>query len=110
MPERKLLAVKDFEAVFKEEKDLIFDAAEQRIQRPGNHERQKSAYSGKKANTLKSVLISTKSKAIKYPGHCCFGKGHDFSLLKKEFPPELSWFENLVVVKVKVIGSNYIFE
>jgi len=48
MPERKLLTVKDFEELFKEETNLIFDATEQRIQRPGNPEKQKEIYSGKK--------------------------------------------------------------
>ncbi len=48
MPKRKLLSIKDFEDFFKEEKDLIFDATEQRIQRPGNNEQQKETYSGKK--------------------------------------------------------------
>jgi hypothetical protein len=38
MPKRKLLTVKDFEDFFKQEKDLIFDATEQRIQRPSNYE------------------------------------------------------------------------
>lgn len=48
MPERKLLTVKDFEEFFKKETDLIFDATEQRIQRPSNSEKQKGSYSGKK--------------------------------------------------------------
>lgn len=48
MPKRKLLTVKDFEEFFKQEKDLIFDATEQRIQRPSDYEQQKETYSGKK--------------------------------------------------------------
>jgi hypothetical protein len=48
MPKRKLLTVEDFEAFFKEEQDLIFDATEQRIQRPSHQEKQKDTYSGKK--------------------------------------------------------------
>jgi len=48
MPKRKLLTVKEFEEFFKEEKDLIFDATEQRIQRPSDSELQKETYSGKK--------------------------------------------------------------
>jgi len=51
MPERKLLTVKDFQEFFKEEKDLIFDATEQRIQRPSDEEQQKETYSGKKKPT-----------------------------------------------------------
>jgi hypothetical protein len=48
MPKRNLLTVKDFESFFKDEKDLIFDATEQRIQRPADYEQQKESYSGKK--------------------------------------------------------------
>ena len=48
MPERKLLTVKDFQEFFKEEKDLISDATEQRIQRPSDDQQQKETYSGKK--------------------------------------------------------------
>ncbi len=40
------------------------------------------------------MLISTKSKVIKYLSYCCYGKKHDFSLLKKEFPPNQPWFKN----------------
>jgi hypothetical protein len=47
-PKRKLLNVVDFEDFFREEKDLIFDATEQRIQRPSDNEQQKETYSGKK--------------------------------------------------------------
>jgi hypothetical protein len=48
MPKRKLLTIEDFESFFSEEQDLIFDATEQRIQRPSNQEKQKDTYSGKK--------------------------------------------------------------
>lgn len=48
MPKRKLLTVEDFETFFKEEKPLILDATEQRIQRPVDSARQKDTYSGKK--------------------------------------------------------------
>ena len=48
MPKRNLLTVKEFEEFFKEEKDLIFDATEQRVQRPSDNEQQKETYSGKK--------------------------------------------------------------
>ena len=48
MPRRKLLTVKDFEDLFREDKELIFDATEQCIQRPSDDDRQKETYSGKK--------------------------------------------------------------
>jgi hypothetical protein len=43
------------------------------------------------------MLISTKDKVIKYLSYCCLGKEHDFSLLKKEFPPVFDWFEKFNV-------------
>jgi hypothetical protein len=43
------------------------------------------------------MLISTKTKVIKYLSHCCYGKEHDFSILKKEFPPSQPWFKNFNV-------------
>jgi hypothetical protein len=51
MPKRNLLTVKDFEEFLKEDKELIFDATEQRIQRPSDKEQQIETYSGKKKQT-----------------------------------------------------------
>lgn len=51
MPRRKLLTVRDFNEFFKEEKELILDATEQRIQRPGTPGQQQAVYSGKKKPT-----------------------------------------------------------
>lgn len=52
LPKRKLLSVKDFETLFKDETDLMLDATEQQIQRPRHDELQKETYSGKKKPTL----------------------------------------------------------
>ena len=54
MPKRKLLTVKDFQDFLKEEKDLLVDATEQRIQRPSDDEQQKETYSGKKSPHIKN--------------------------------------------------------
>lgn len=43
------------------------------------------------------MLIATKSKAIKYISYCHDGKTHDFSLLKREFPPARHWFKKFHV-------------
>ena len=50
------------------------------------------------------MLISTKSKVIKYLSHCCYGKKHDFSLLKKEFPKIMIGYFNPSRIKIK--GHN----
>jgi len=51
LPERKLLTVKDLEELFRGEEGLVIDAAEQRIQRPGDKQGQADTYSGKKKRT-----------------------------------------------------------
>ena len=43
------------------------------------------------------MLISTQTKVINYLSPCYYGKHHDFSLLKKEFPPELPWFKDFTI-------------
>lgn len=48
MPKRNLLNVNDFKEFFSGEKNLIFDATEQHIQRSSDYEKQKETYSGKK--------------------------------------------------------------
>ena len=48
LPKRKFLDVKDFNAYFEKENELILDATEQAIQRPGDLDTQKDHYSGKK--------------------------------------------------------------
>lgn len=51
MPKREFADVKEFEAFFANDEELIFDGTEQRIQRPQGYERQKPFYSGKKKRT-----------------------------------------------------------
>lgn len=48
MPKRKFMNLEEFIEFFKGHQDLILDATEQRIQRPGDGGRQKETYSGKK--------------------------------------------------------------
>lgn len=43
------------------------------------------------------MLISGKDTRIKYISNCWVGKTHDYSMLKEEFPPEESWFNELKV-------------
>lgn len=94
LPLRNFNSIKEFETQFNISEVLIFDATEQKIQRPQDREIQKDTYSGKKkANTIKSMIISTLDKYIHYTSECYVGKTHDFSLLKSEFDPDLSWFK-----------------
>lgn len=94
LPMRNFDSVHEFETQFSKSEVLIFDATEQKIQRPQNYEIQKDTYSGKKkANTFKAMIISTLDRYIHYTSECYVGKTHDFSLLKSEFNPDLDWFK-----------------
>ena len=55
LPKRNFLDVKDFEAYFEKEDELILDATEQAIQRPGDRDTQEEHYSGKK-NTRRALV------------------------------------------------------
>ena len=46
---------------------------------------------------MKSMLIVTKNKVIRYLSHPYGGRRHDFHLLKQDFPPELPWFEHCAI-------------
>lgn len=48
MPKRNFETVEEFEAFLKADKDIVLDASEHPIQRPGQESAQKKAYSGKK--------------------------------------------------------------
>jgi hypothetical protein len=48
LPKRDFESLEDFEAYFSGNQKVILDGVEQRIQRPGDYETQKSFYSGKK--------------------------------------------------------------
>jgi len=94
LPIRSFNSIEEFEAQFQKSEVLIFDATEQKIQRPQNYEFQKRTYSGKKkSNTVKSMIISTLDRYVHYVSDCYIGKTHDFSLLKTEFCPDLNWFK-----------------
>lgn len=98
LPLRSFNNIEEFESQLQKSEALIFDATEQKIQRPQDSEFQKETYSGKKkSNTVKSMIISTFDKYIHYVSECYVGKTHDFSLLKTEFCPDLNWFEGYQV-------------
>jgi len=111
LPFRSINSIEEFETQFDKSEVLIFDATEQKIQRPQDYEFQKSTYSGKKkSNTVKSMIISTLDKYIHYVSECYIGKTHDFSLLKAEFNPKLNWFDGYQIrVDLGYLGfkTNY---
>lgn len=47
----------------------------------------------KKCHTIKSTVISTLNKEVKYISRSYIGKSHDFSMIKNEFSPERKWFK-----------------
>lgn len=98
IPTRFFDSPQDFSQYFDREQPLIIDATEQRLQRPQDKEYQKEAYSGKKkSHTIKSMIISTLDRRIHYVSRAYVGSTHDYSLLKAEFDPAMSWFEGYQV-------------
>jgi hypothetical protein len=51
LPKREFASPEEFGTYFNGHKTVILDGAEQRMQRPGDHETQKAFYSGKKNPT-----------------------------------------------------------
>jgi DDE superfamily endonuclease len=47
--------------------------------------------------TIKELIISDKKRRILYVSGVYKGREHDYSLLQKEFPPDVAWFEGLRV-------------
>lgn len=54
LPKRSFATAEEFGAYFQGHKAVILDGTEQRMQRPGDQEEQKSCYSGKKKRILPS--------------------------------------------------------
>lgn len=94
LPIRSFQNPVEFNAQFTKDEPIIIDATEQKIQRPQDRELQNDTYNGKKkANTVKSMVISTLDRYVHYVSICYVGRVHDYSLLKEEFDPELEWFD-----------------
>jgi hypothetical protein len=49
----------------------------------------------KKRHTRKSLIIKNDSNKILYISKLYYGKIHDYTILKKEFPPEKKYFKEL---------------
>jgi hypothetical protein len=47
---------------------------------------------------VKNTVISTVDKVILFVGRTFTGRNHDYKMLKKEFPPDLDWFSELIVL------------
>jgi len=69
------------------------------IERPKDPDNQKNGYSGKKKlHTDKTLVITNRKKWIYYISYIYWGKEHDFSILKTEFPVEQNWFSKFTVI------------
>jgi len=96
MPKRKFLNKQEFDAHFENNEELLIDATEHRIQRPSDDSQQKEHYSGKKkCHCLKTMVIGTVDRIVKYISRSVAGKVHDYRLLKEDFPPEENWFSEV---------------
>ena len=98
LPKRSFKSVEEFIDFTKSHEDILIDATERLHHRKQEQDEQRKYYNGKKkAHTVKNTVISTTSKIILFVGMTVLGANHDYSLLKKEFPPNLDWFSQLRV-------------
>jgi hypothetical protein len=96
LPHREFKTVEEFRAACNWIDELLIDATERPHCRPADDEKQKDLYSGKKKrHTVKNTIIATATKWIVFVGGTFAGHEHDFTMLKKEFPPEHPWFDSL---------------
>jgi hypothetical protein len=90
LKELKVLPLQDFKGrhefdeLFSDADEIFIDATELRVERPQNAEKQKDRWSGKKkTHTIKSTIICTKTRYIKYVSKTKKGTISDFKLLKE---------------------------
>lgn len=89
LPVRKMKTLEEFFEAFPGAREVFIDGTERPIQRPKDRQKQKSNYSGKKKrHTRKNLIIADKKKRIGFLGKTVTGKTHDFTLLKKQVPPD----------------------
>lgn len=98
LPKRSFNSVEEFVEFTKAHENILIDATERLHHRKREQEEQKKYYNGKKkSHTIKNTVISNTSKIILFLGLTVLGANHDYSLFKKEFPPNLDWFSQLNV-------------
>jgi hypothetical protein len=89
LPVRKMRSVKEFLERFPEVKELMVDGTERPQQRPGNKQKQKEYYSGKKKkHTQKNIVAVSRKKEVLFLSATCGGREHDYTLLKASHLPE----------------------
>jgi len=98
LPHRSFDSVDDMKKSFKDIDKILIDVTERPHFRPEDGEKQSSMYSGKSGmHTMKNTVMSEISKIIRLIGATFPGSTHDYSMLKKEFPPGTAWFEDMEV-------------
>lgn len=90
LPARKMRTPEEFFAAFPEAKEIFIDGTERPIQRSKDKKKQKENYSGKKKrHTKKNIVITIRKKRVGFLGKTVSGKENDFTVLKKQAPPNI---------------------
>lgn len=100
LPHRSFDDAEEMKKVLRNNMDkIIIDVTERPHHRPKDGEKQRSLYSGKKGgHMLKNTIISYVDKYILFLGRTFPGHRHDHAMLKEEFPPEIPWFVESVLL------------
>lgn len=90
LPVRKMRTLEEFFEAFPEAKEVFIDGTERPTQRSKDRKKQKANYSGKKKrHTRKNIVITTRKKRVGFLGKTVPGKENDFTVLKKQAPPDV---------------------
>jgi hypothetical protein len=106
MPHRQFKTPAELKAALTGVDRIIIDATERAYRRSQDEADQREHYSGKrKRHTVKNTVMSKVNKFIVFLGHTFTGHNHDYTMLKKELPPELDWFSDInVLVDLGYLG------
>lgn len=86
---KKIRTIEELLETYPELKEVIGDATEQSILRPGNHTKQKKYYSGrKKSHRIKHQLLIREDKRIYAISKAYPGSIHDKTIFEKERTPD----------------------
>lgn len=90
---KQISTLEELREVIPDLDEVLVDATEQRVNRPEKKKRRKQHHSGKKkAFTLKTQLVATRSKIVLHVSDTSPGRVHDYKLFKKTPVPK--WLED----------------
>ncbi|MBK1644855.1 hypothetical protein CKO25_09375 [Thiocapsa imhoffii] len=96
-PMRTVQLRAEFKNIVKKYSNIIADGTEVACVRPSDDDHQMKRYSGKKRHTVKVLTLTNHDLKLLYMSPVFGGSVHDDKIMKKCFPPNISWFEGMTL-------------